>query len=339
MTSCALRSSGGDLPDSDDTYYSVQLSSACLVGLSLAIVVPIWANPSIESVVTPVTGVGIATLSNADQILIRSCMQRAGFRYWPIPQNKIDPVQRYPYVVASRRWARIHGFGGMPEGQPPGTDSNTRYVATLSVTRNNIYYATLLGGPHSPGVIARMPTGGILGHSSLGCQADAETELYRNLGAWFRASSVALFLPRLWQYMTIRAPQFQTSMAVWSKCMHMKGFAYSSPSEAARAFPRPSYTRPAPAEVDAAVAEAGCADSTGFATTAERLNRKYSAEVQREFRSVLRSTWTLGHLALPRARSVLNRSHERLMIEALHPARVLSDQYPNQWSERRTIND
>jgi hypothetical protein len=235
-------------------------------------------------------------LVNAEQVLIRNCMRRHGFAYWPIPASLAYPVVRFPYVITSVSWARRHGFSGalMPS---TGPDPNQRYTSQLTATQQTAYSDDLVGPPGSPGVTTPLPTGGLDGHSADGCQATADTELYGNYTAWLKASSVALDLPTLWQAMVFGDRRYISAVSVWSACMQAKGYRYSSPAQAAAsAGGQPTL---------AAVAEAQCAGSTCLARVAARLSREFEARVSRDFRSSLQAEWRLERSALPRARQIL----------------------------------
>jgi hypothetical protein len=150
-----------------------------------------------------------------------------------------------------------------------------------------------------------LPTGGIVGHSSDGCQATADTELYGSYQAWFKASSVALEFPRLWQSMVLSSRQYVSAVSVWSVCMREKGYRYSSPAAAASAFGAQTSPQPQAAEITAAVAEVQCAYGTGLIRVANRLDGEFKAHVMGTFRSYLDAEWRLERNALPRARRIV----------------------------------
>ena len=171
----------------------------CLLCLPVAIAVYLagGSRPS-RPTRTPQGPVPVSETSllvNAEQVLIRDCMRRQGFAYWPIPVSLAYPAVRFPYVISSVSWARRHGFSGalMPDIR---RDPNQRYYSQLTAAQQTVYSDALVGSPGSPGVTTPLPTGGIDGHSADGCQATADAELYGNYPAWFKANTVALYLPR-----------------------------------------------------------------------------------------------------------------------------------------------
>jgi hypothetical protein len=254
------------------------------------------SHPSpIRSSETAVPAADTNLLIAAEQVLIRDCMRRQGFQYWPLPASQAYPAVRFPYVITSVSWARRHGFSGafLPAAS---LDPNQRYYSQLTVTQQTAYSDALVGRPGSPGVTAPLPTSGIDGHSAEGCQATADRQLYGSYAAWFKARFVALDLPRLWQAMVLDDLRYASAVPVWSSCMRAKGYRYSNPAQAASM---------ANQQTQVAVAEAQCAGSTGLTRIVDSLDREYAARVSRDYRSSLEAEWRLERNALPQARQVL----------------------------------
>lgn len=254
--------------------------SAASLGLVIVVLAVLPGSGRVSQ--PPVSARDISLLSGAGQILIRQCMKREGFEYWPIPESQVTPAAPSPYALTSISRARTHGFAGGPVMTAAGADPNERYFSHLPAGRQNTYSNALVGvGPGGPAVTVASPLGGVLGHSSQGCQAKAEAQLYGSFPAWFRASSVAEALPAVTQAMVLEDARYRQSVSGWSECMAAKGYAYANPGQAAAAFRRPASARPGRLEIRAAVAEVRCADSTGLATVTSRLNRVFSAAVAR----------------------------------------------------------
>jgi hypothetical protein len=275
----------------------------CLpIGLAAYIgVSPHSPSPSSQ---TAVSAADTNLLINAEQILIRDCMRRQGFTYWPLPANQAYPAVRFPYVITSVSWASSHGFSDYL-GLPVSSGPNQRYYSNLSNSQQAAYSNALVGGSDTPAVTTPLPTGGIDGHSADGCQATADTELYGSYAAWFNASTVAFDLPTLWQAMVLSSRQYISAVSVWSVCMREKGYRYSSPAEAATGSGTQKSPQSQAAETAAAVAEVRCADSTGLIEVANHLNQEFEAKVTRRFQSYLNAEWRLEQNALPRARRAL----------------------------------
>jgi hypothetical protein len=281
-------------------------TAAALVGVAIAAATSAFGGPTARSAaVTPVPGQEVGVLNAANQVLIRDCMGRSGFRYWPIPANMIDPSTPFPYVVTNVRWAKEYGLGGYPGGTSGPADPNELYVNSLPAGKQDAYADDLVGPPAGPQVTVALPTGGILGHSALGCQAQANAELYGSFRAWFQASSVASDLPLLSQSMVTNNVSYGRAVVAWSKCMRSKGFPYPSPGQAAAAFRRPAAARPGVLEVRVAVTEAVCAGSTGLGHEASYLNRVFSSLVDQRYQTSLNTEWRLEQSALARAREIL----------------------------------
>jgi hypothetical protein len=253
---------------------------------------------------TAVSAADTNLLINAEQVLIRKCMQRQGFVYWSLSAQQAYPAVRFPYVITSVSWARRHGFSDNLEF-PVSADPNQRYYSKLSNSQQAAYSNALVGRPNAPAVTTPLPSGGILGHSNDGCQAAADAELYGSYQAWFKASSVVLDLPTLWQSMVLSSRQYISAVSVWSGCMRQRGYRYASPADASAAFRNSTSPQSQLTAIRAAVAEALCADSTGLTRVATHLNQQFAAQVTRKFHSSLNAEWRLERRALPRARRVL----------------------------------
>jgi hypothetical protein len=278
-----------------------------LLCLPIALAVYIGVSlhpPSPPPSQTAVSAADTNLLINAEQVLIRDCMRRQGFTYWPIPASQAYPAVRFPYVITSVSWARRYGFSDSL-GLPVNSGPNQQYYNNLPNSRKAAYSNALVGSSDAPAVTMPLPTGGIVGHSSDGCQATADTELYGSYQPWFKASSVVLDLPRLWQSMVLSSRQYISAVSVWSVCMRQRGYRHSSPAEAAAASGNQKSPQSQPAEIKAAVTEVLCADSTGLTEVASHLNRDFAAKVTRKFHSSLDAEWRLERSALPRARRVL----------------------------------
>jgi hypothetical protein len=268
----------------------------------IAVTVSFRASPPTIGLSGPVQVSSLNLLSTAEQLLIRICMQRHGFSYWVIPASQFEPVQAYPLVVTSTHWARANGLSSIPVF---GHNANQRYYNHLPSSRQSAYSNALVGEASGPAVQVALPSGGIEGASSRGCEAKAESELYGNHRAWFRASTVVRDLPLLWLPMISEDRRYQRAVAWWSGCMRAKGYRYSSPGQASAAFQRPASSRPSRAEVAAAVAEAVCANQTRLIAVVSSLSREFSSIVNRKYQSSLNTEWRLERNALPRARRLL----------------------------------
>jgi hypothetical protein len=271
---------------------------------------PAAAPPSARSAVRAgeqLTAADSRVLDQADQILVRACMARHGFRYWLVPAQA---GPGFPGLVSSVGWARRHGFGGEPPSVQRAAVATRRYLASLSASRRQVYGIVLGGtGPAGPGVTAALPQGGVVGQNTGTCWSDAETVLYRDLPAWFRAQAVTGDLPDLWQPQVLADPAYRRAARRWARCMRDAGYRYPSPASAAAAFGPTAQVPPGAAEIRTAVAAATCGRGTGLERTVRRLSTRYARPLRARYRADVRTYLRLSLAALPRARAVVRAGH------------------------------
>lgn len=248
-------------------------------------------------------------LYNAQQIAFRTCLRAHGFKYWPIPQSQPPAWQLYPYVIDNVAWATRHGFGidRQPDLTPlTSQDPNARYIRSLPASRQKtLALVENGGGPGTPGVIARLPTGGEIGHSRYGCMATADKRLYGSFTAWFQVSNIVDSLPALWQAKVVGDARFEVSVSRWARCMRIMHEAYANPMAAMQAFASPAGRGSRDAEIKAAVAEARCAGSSGLAALARKLNDHYRSLVMRKYQADIAAYRRLTLTAVSRARTLM----------------------------------
>jgi hypothetical protein len=279
--------------------------TASALGAAIAIpLILIHTAAAVNPAATPVSAHDTDILINAEQLLIGQCMHSHGFKYWQIPAARVYPVPNFVSVVTSVSQAKRSGFGETPE-TGTGNDQNMQYFNHLRQRQQKLYSDSLLGLAASPPVMVRLPSGGIIGHSSTGCQAAAATELYGNYQTWFGAHMEALYLPAIWQLMVLKGHSYQTAASYWSACMRTAGYNYSTPGQAYAAFREENSGQPSRRAIQAAVAEAVCANRTGFDHTTARLDRLFAAEVNKRYWPVLNMEWRLERRALPHAELIV----------------------------------
>jgi hypothetical protein len=285
------------------------LIAAVLAGATVALVVhPTSASPA------SLSAADRTLLYRAEQTAIQNCLRDKGFRYWPQPQPSASVADRFPYVIDDVAWARVNGFGGRQAIQDQSSaarDPNARYVAGLSPTRRTALGVAENGnGPSDPGVIATLPTGQVVGHSVLGCDATAEGYLYGSFPAWFDAENAVGSLPSLWQAQVVADPRYTADVSRWARCMAARDEPYSSPQAAADRFATagtaPESDAAFATEVSAALTEAECARSTGLGTLAAQLDACYRSQVDTEYAGLLSTYHRMQQEALPRARSLMH---------------------------------
>ncbi|MFE3939784.1 hypothetical protein ACFXPJ_40060, partial [Streptomyces goshikiensis] len=249
----------------------------------------------------------------AEQILHRDCMRDRGFVYEPVPRQPVPDARDFPYVVDDPEWARRHGYGSDLDRKREEISTegvNERYFRSLPQERRAPAIAAA-NGSRPDGLSARAPDGLKISRSLDGCQSQAERGLYPDLAAWFQARVTVDSLPPLRGGQVIADGEFRGATRKWSACMNAAGYAFQDPAAARAALPPPDRPFPREREVAMAVAEAGCARSSGLAETAARLDRKYDTELREKYGHDV-TAWLRFRLdALPRARAVVEADAER----------------------------
>lgn len=249
------------------------------------------------------------TLHLAEQLLIKSCMEKRGYQYWIEPWRAADAAHRFPYVLDDAAWAKAHGYGSdvlrKREAQAL-RDPNQKYFRSTPADRRPALLSAI-NGPRPQGLSARLPTGLLVTHSDQGCVADAERELYKDLSAWFRVTRVRDSLGGMRVALVLGDKRYRAATKPWSTCMRGRGYAYRSPAEARAAVTQPGRTWPHSEEVRLASAEAACAESSGLSSVAKNLDAKYRTELRRRHPKETADLTRLKREALPRARAIVTR--------------------------------
>ncbi|MFJ9817288.1 hypothetical protein ACIRU3_18825 [Streptomyces sp. NPDC101151] len=250
------------------------------------------------------------TLHLAEQLLIKRCMEKQGYKYWIEDREPDDSSHRFPYVMDDVRWATTHGYGNdlhRKRAAEVVRDPNQRYFRSQPADRRTVLLSAI-NGPRPSGLTARLPTGQLVTHSDQGCVADAERRLYQDLSSWFRATRVTSSLAGLRIGLVLQDKRYRAATGAWAHCMRGKGYSYGSPAEARTAATAPEREWPHGKEVRQATAEATCAQSTGLASTAKSLDAKYRSQLARRHPRETADRARLAREALPRAREVIARA-------------------------------
>ncbi|MEU6281298.1 hypothetical protein [Streptomyces sp. NPDC047028] len=259
------------------------------------------------------SGTAEQTLRLAEQLLIKSCMEKHGYRYWVEQEDGEDggnSARRFPYVVDDLAWATAHGYGNdlrRERQKEVEHDPNQRYFRSLPADRRTGALSAV-NGPRPRGLSARLPTGQLVTHSDQGCTAEAERALYRDLSSWFRATRVTDSLAGLRVGLVLDDRRYRSATGPWSRCMRGKGHTYGSPAEARAAATAPGNEWPHGKEVRLASAEASCARSSGLAAVARTLDAEYRSRLARSRPRETADRARLAREALPRARAVIART-------------------------------
>ncbi|MER5216676.1 hypothetical protein ABT063_40635 [Streptomyces sp. NPDC002838] len=262
--------------------------------------------PAPVSTHSPVSTAERSLLYDAEQTLIRRCMSRHGFTVRKVPEHPLPEHRDFPYVVDDVAWAREHGYGSDLERRARAlrdTDPNRRYAESLGAERRAAAMDALHGRKRNA-LTVTLPSGAEVGRSDEGCTAEAETELYGDLAAWFRAEAVTQAVSGLRRSQVTADPAYTGAVRAWSACMHGRGLPHPDPAAArARFLDTPGKGTPTE-ERRTAVAEAECALSSGLSDTVGRLTSRYGDALKAEHHSVFRERDRLRRAALPRARAI-----------------------------------
>lgn len=278
--------------------------SACLLG-ALTFFVAVDREPSTvdETVsVQPLTAQEKSILHRAEQVLLQACMADSGYAYVMTEEEPASFLRRFPYVVDDLSWAREHGFGNDVRDevrQRAENDPNKRYFGSLSAADKAKALAAV-NGERPVGLIATSPAGVEMTRSDRGCTSQLEKKLYGELQTWFRAKTVTdgLHVPR--RQLVSADPGFQAALSDWARCMADRGYSFADPARVHEAF-----RVRGPEEISAAVAEATCAQSTGFASVTRGLDAHYEALQGQRYGREIADRLRLERAALPLARAVV----------------------------------
>ncbi|GHC45657.1 hypothetical protein [Streptomyces cinnamoneus] len=249
-------------------------------------------------------------LHDAEQLLLRTCMRRAGFDYRPVPDEPGTGERDFPYVLDDSAWASRHGYGRDLQQrlrERARRDPNGAYFRSLSAPRRA--QALLAANEPGPrGVSATLPTGGAVQRSDHGCVSDGQRRLYGDLQAWFQASTTVHALDAMRRARVVADHRYARDLAVWAQCMRSAGHPYASPGQARAAALSGTDPLPRARETALALAEVRCAVRSGLAGTARELDARHGAALCRQYRSTIAEKARLQTEALPRARAVVSGS-------------------------------
>ena len=244
-------------------------------------------------------------LGRAEQLLISRCMEQHGFRYWPVPVTgpsvKLQPL---PYSIPTIAFARSDGFG-----EVQGKNQNEIYADRLSPKQQASYISTLFGlDEHVPQVTVRLPQGGLVGHSSAGCQAHAEGALYRNFPNWFRLSTTLGQLQSLLQSEVTNDPRFLRVLQRWRRCIEAHGYSWMNPITPISEFTSSPGAVPNGRDIRAALVVSSCANTIGLVRIATMIGAHYSGAILHRYGLEVSLYREIQLSAIPYARDVIRGS-------------------------------
>ncbi|MGA5062989.1 hypothetical protein ACPB9E_04275 [Streptomyces exfoliatus] len=244
-------------------------------------------------------------ISDANEVLIKQCMNRAGFSYWTSPRLSLEKSRASDYVNDDVEWARKHGYGSRIEAAADRyrrTNPNGAYREGLSAERREAYDEALDGGRRARVLTAKLPGGTTTIRKRLGgCSEEAERKLYGDPDAWFRADKAASNLQPLYVPDILRDERFTTALAGWAACMKRSGFPHPDPTAARDAVAR---SEDFGTETRTAVAEARCARETSLAAVARERQTHYLNALRAEYGDELDAHRRLRYRAYERAAGI-----------------------------------
>ncbi|MFE3454007.1 hypothetical protein ACFXJ8_34290 [Nonomuraea sp. NPDC059194] len=242
-------------------------------------------------------------IDQARQELIRRCLEKRGFSFWP--SEPADPGETRPvgYVLDDVAWAKVYGYGRrirekvMAERR---ANPNRRYLESLTEAQRTRLGQAMYGSSDAT-VSIKLPSGPTISGGAGGCSAEADTALYGDFRLWFRVSRTTDNLSPLYVPQIFADARYTQAVKAWAGCMRAAGFTYDNPSAI-----RAGLAKLEPAkEVPLATAEATCALSTPLSDTIRELERHYGGIVRRRFDEEVETRNRLEQTALTRARALL----------------------------------
>ncbi|KQX59075.1 MULTISPECIES: hypothetical protein [unclassified Streptomyces] len=247
-------------------------------------------------------------ISDATEILIQQCMNRAGFSYWTSPRLGLEESRSTGFVNDDVEWAQKHGYGSRirdKEDRARRANPNGTYRAGLSPQRRTAYDKALDGGRSARILTTEIPGGGSIRKRLGGCVEVVEKELYGDPARWFRAEKLAANLRPLYVPALMRDGEFGRALAAWAACMRRSGHAYPDPPAARDAVPRLSTgvspDRAFAFEVSIAVAEARCARETSLKDIGRKRESHYAGALRDRYGDAVDTYRRLQHDAYNRA--------------------------------------
>ncbi|MBC6458609.1 hypothetical protein [Actinomadura sp. HBU206391] len=253
-------------------------------------------------------------ISDAEQRLVKGCMNRRGFSYWDWEPMTLEESRTVGYVQDDVAWARKHGYGSRIDAKATWArinNPNGAYTRTLSRERRRAYDQALDGGPDAPVLTTQIPGGGTISRRAGGCASQAQKRLYGDLATWFRMDKVADNLRRLYVPEVLRDQRFQQAVRLWSACMHRAGHPYADPAqarEAARKGTREqtgaTFDKAFKTETEIAAADATCARQTSLKSIGQARQAHYIEKLTGEYGDELATHRRLHWAALARAEKI-----------------------------------
>jgi hypothetical protein len=238
-------------------------------------------------------------------------MERQGFAYAEAERPSLAESRTHGYVSDDVNWARTYGYGSRisaKEDRARVANPNIAYRQGLSEERRRDFDQALNGGPDATVLEAKLPGGGTVRRRVGGCLAEAETKLYGDSAAWFRAHKITSNLQPLYVPKMLADKKFRAALSAWADCMRRAGHPYKDPKEAraaaldakglteAQAFAR---------ERGLAQTDATCAKKTRLKTIGRAREDHYVNTLPREYRRAMETVRRMERSAFARAEALV----------------------------------
>ncbi|MGW7080025.1 hypothetical protein [Streptomyces sp. NPDC054866] len=288
------------------------------VSASTATVIAICAmagcatSTSEQSSATDLTDAERIRVRQAEELLVKKCMEGKGFKYWVARIPTVEERKGQSYALDDIAWAKRYGYGGELEKKAEKArrnDPNLAYLDKLSTAERARYDRTLDGDDTGRMLSAELPTGGTVRTPAHSCRAVAGERLYGNYETWYRVQKTTDNLTPLYVPDLLREERFVTALKSWSACMRKAGHPYADPpavrAELEELVDGQSDAKAHAIEVELAVAESTCAKRTALADTARTLEREYrTKKLPRRHSEAIATRRTMEAGALARAEDI-----------------------------------
>jgi len=254
-------------------------------------------------------------VNNAVEELIRRCMVRAGFQYWPMPE--LPAQYRDPARALSIDDAKLRGYRALdPPTQAPGSAERDAYLNSLTADQQAQYDRALVGDRAAKKTVDT--PAGKLTFSIGGCTTAAFAQLVPDPTRYISLDYQVANLTSLPEFQPALDPALKTATASWASCMSAAGYHYSAPGPAIEAASKldssssggqnaPLSAKPAPAALGIAVADATCRGKTAFDTANRVAVHNSLAVVADAHQADILTFNDLATKAAQKAREILSR--------------------------------
>lgn len=293
-----------------------RVATALVIGVAVGCMSGVAAQPGHDASPAPPRKLTLdeeVRLDQAEEHLIKVCMERRGFRYWGGSVASVAERQISGYVLTDVATARQHGYGAILRAQAEDrkeNEPNARYANALPEAERIRLSRAYFGDPAKGMLTIDLPAGGTISRPATGCLAEAEQALYGDLSAWFRAKKIATGLTSLYVPDLIEDPRFVAALREWSECMSRAGQHYRTPAQIRERLPEltagTTLEQAHRIEVTLATAEVTCATTTPLARTARELEQEFRATKLRPYQADIATYERMRTAALHRAEHILD---------------------------------